>query len=126
MPSSTAWISCSRETCFSALSWRRAPTKSRLTLPPRCANFRWADIKKRGGHPRTERPFSYEELYTRTRGGLKLPGRRGSRCGLGHRQAGGLPKLPEHSRIDPVEIRWPVLVIHDHDRGRRRRAQAPE
>src|SRR5690242_8929891 len=36
MPSSTAWISCSRETCFSALSWRRAPTKSRLTLPPRC------------------------------------------------------------------------------------------
>src|SRR4029078_3443700 len=53
MPSSTALISCSRETCFSALSWRRAPTKSRLTAPPRCCfQFPGADKKKRGGHPR--------------------------------------------------------------------------
>src|SRR5690242_11284825 len=53
MPSSTAPISCSRETCFSALSWRRAPTKSRLIdrlLSQMPSNGR--SVKKRGGHPR--------------------------------------------------------------------------
>ena len=53
MPSSTAPISCSREICFSALSWRRAPTKSRLTMASvRCADVRSPLKKKRGGHPR--------------------------------------------------------------------------
>src|SRR5947209_7228036 len=32
MASSTVRISCSRGTCFSAFSWRRAPTKSRLMV----------------------------------------------------------------------------------------------
>src|SRR6266498_370462 len=56
MPSSTAPISCSREICFSALSWRRAPTKSRLTmasvLRAVMASCCAAQKKKRGGHPR--------------------------------------------------------------------------
>src|SRR4029079_9383403 len=53
IPSSTAPISCSREICFSALSCRRAPTKSRLTMASvRCADVRSPLKKKRGGHPR--------------------------------------------------------------------------
>src|SRR6476659_5524752 len=65
MPSSTALISCSRETCFSALSWRRAPTKSRLTAPPRCCEIPGADKKKRGGHPRQRSGRSVPRKYTR-------------------------------------------------------------
>src|SRR5919112_2615659 len=73
MPSSTAWISCSRETCFSAFSWRRAPTKSRLTGPPptRCSVFAMGRQKRDVGVTHvTERPFSSAEVYTR-RGGTK-------------------------------------------------------
>src|SRR5919112_4970141 len=66
MPSSTAWISCSRETCFSAFSWRRAPTKSRLTGPPptRCSLFAMGRQQRDVGVTHvTERPFSSGEVY---------------------------------------------------------------
>src|SRR5215210_3068852 len=66
MPSSTAWISCSRETCFSAFNWRRAPTKSRLTGPPptRCSVFAMGRQKRDVGVTHvTERPFSSAEVY---------------------------------------------------------------
>ena len=36
-----------------------------------------ADIKKRGGHPRTERPLNCRELYTRMGGRLKREARLG-------------------------------------------------
>ena len=45
------------------------------------AIVRWADIKKRGGHPRMERPFSCRELYTRTRGRLKPEASASISCG---------------------------------------------
>src|SRR3990172_1789176 len=49
-------MSCSRGTCFSALSWRRAPTKSRLMVASPSNHRRSlseAPPKKiRGGHPR--------------------------------------------------------------------------
>src|SRR5216117_3591495 len=65
MPSSTAPISCSRETCFSALSWRRAPTKSRLIdrlLSRRCQATA-GPIKKRGGHPRHGAAVQFARVY---------------------------------------------------------------
>src|SRR5512132_3362137 len=55
MASSTVRMSCSRGTCFSALSWRRAPMKSRLTSsrPPLSAVRRrkktWGSPTLRGG-----------------------------------------------------------------------------
>src|SRR5690349_10165999 len=108
MPSSTAWISCSRETCFSALSWRSAPTKSRLTLPPRCA--RWADKKKRGGHPRhgaavqLDRKYSPGGVDDQSRGGRPKAGRRGRSA----RDEG--PSRQARGRIAPVHI-----VLEDVD-----------
>src|SRR5688500_2135910 len=66
MPPSTAPISCSRETCFSALSWRRAPTKSRLTIASSSAHdaeSRPVRKKDAGVTHVTERPFSCAE-YT--------------------------------------------------------------
>ena len=52
MPSSTAPMSCSREICFSALSWRRAPTKSRLTMTSvRCADVHGDAQKETWGSP---------------------------------------------------------------------------
>src|SRR5829696_7627522 len=70
MPSSRALTRASRETCFSALSWRSAPTKSRLImcLPVWCGllcSRGSADTKKRGlvTHvPR--RPCAIEGEYT--------------------------------------------------------------
>src|SRR5688572_23098810 len=91
MPSSTAPISCSRETCFSALSWRRAPTKSRLTIASSSAHgcqITAGPKKRRGGHPRHGAAVQLRRVYTRTRGRLKrepLGARsadRGDRCGV--------------------------------------------
>src|SRR5215216_4739471 len=51
MPSSRARTRASRETCFSALSWRSAPTKSRLMgclLLSLLDGGRVADTKRRG------------------------------------------------------------------------------
>src|SRR5438093_2714339 len=63
MPSSTAPISCSRETCFSALSWRRAPTKSRLIDRLLSRRYRTTTGPKKnvGVTHVTERPFSYRK-----------------------------------------------------------------
>src|SRR5262245_48150582 len=55
--SSTVRMSCSRETCFSALSWSRAPTKSRLmsSLPPlRHCQWPRAAEKNTWGSPTSE------------------------------------------------------------------------
>src|SRR3954465_3078144 len=65
MPSSTAPISCSREICFSALSWRRAPTKSRLTMASvRCAGFFVAAQKETWGSPTSRSGRSVRYDYT--------------------------------------------------------------
>src|SRR3954468_4641459 len=65
MPSSTAPISCSREICFSALSWRRAPTKSRLTMASvRCAGFFVAAQKETWGSPTSRSGRSVRSDYT--------------------------------------------------------------
>src|SRR6185503_15367633 len=71
MPSSTAPISCSREICFSALSCRRAPTKSRLTMASvlcACRYVRPAQKRNVGVTHVAERPFSCPKVYTRTGG----------------------------------------------------------
>src|SRR6185312_14825549 len=59
-------MSCSRETCFSAFSWSRAPTKSRLmsSLPP-LRHDRSAAKKRRGGHPRPGGHYCSAEYTSR-------------------------------------------------------------
>src|SRR5436189_5164512 len=79
-------MSCSRETCFSAFSWSRAPTKSRLmsSLPP-LRHDRIAAEKKRGGHPRPRRPFMLGGVYNEIG-----RARNGRRCGAAQaRRASG-------------------------------------
>src|SRR5262245_20305958 len=63
-------MSCSRGTCFSAFSWRRAPTKSRLTMTSECAWFAMttAAQKKTWGSPTSGAAVQLCEVYTRDRG----------------------------------------------------------
>src|SRR5258706_12137046 len=66
-------------------------------MPPCCyAVFGGADIKKRGGHPRMERPMNCRELYTRERGRLKQEGPRSH-----------APRMPSHeeTQIGPLHVR---------------------
>src|SRR6476661_8584150 len=76
MPSSTAPMSCSRETCFSAFSCRRAPTKSRLMIASCTAATPGTagPKKRRGGHPRHGAAVQLGAVYTRMGG--RPPGAR--------------------------------------------------
>src|SRR5262245_43793470 len=58
-------MSCSRETCFSAFSCRRAPTKSRLMIASSPLQRRERPVRKKdaGVTHVTGRPFSWTE-YT--------------------------------------------------------------
>src|SRR5215217_827541 len=77
MPSSRARTRASRETCFSALSWSSAPTKSRLMgclLLSLLDGGRVADTKKRGLVTHAQRrPCVVAEVYTGARGRLNRP-----------------------------------------------------
>ena len=108
MPSSTAPISCSREICFSALSWRRAPTKSRLTMASvRCQGCSWRRSKRNVGVTHVaERPFSCAGVYTRERGRLKSrPPRRPRQDGAAQ------PLRRDQRRRAPRRVAFGVEVV---------------
>src|SRR6187551_2754503 len=73
-------MSCSRETCFSAFSCRRAPTKSRLMsfvllyASTSVENPVTAE-KKRGGHPRPEAADYVQRSIHPTSGTVERPPR---------------------------------------------------
>src|SRR5215207_4152722 len=111
MASSTVRMSCSRETCFSALSWRRAPTKSRLmsfVLLSESTVDRVA-AKKNVGVTHVPGGHISSGKYTREQPAAKIgsapPGGAGGGPGSGHAQ--------RESRL------------HSIDRVARRRAESP-
>src|SRR4051812_7439755 len=113
MPSSTAWISCSRETCFSALSWRRAPTKSRLTAPPRCTQIDPGPTKRNVGVTHVvERPFSCrkytQRAWTAQPRGSVAERDFGIRRGAGCRSSGPSARSDDRTGcggISPLDVR---------------------
>src|SRR5512146_2842996 len=57
-------MSCSRETCFSALSWRRAPAKSRLISFVLLSDTVSPPKKNVGVTHASRRPFLFGGVYT--------------------------------------------------------------
>src|SRR5215213_2171480 len=110
-------MSCSRETCFSAFSWRSAPTKSRLTFrPPRCsfcASENRRPEKKRGGHPRHGAAVQFAGVYTR-RGGPPPVGAPPTRRAVPALDV-GLEQLDE-LRDEPVAPERSIELAVDEDR----------
>ena len=72
-PPRAARTRASRETCFSALSWSSAPTKSRLIMCLLLSAARWRQGRRHKetwvGHPRSEAALRcWPKVYTRARG----------------------------------------------------------
>src|SRR3954454_22186941 len=129
MPSSRARTSASRETCFSALSWRSAPTKSRLMVclllccsmkcgvPPTQRNVGWSPTFPGG-------PAMLRRLYTGPRGAQ--PATAGRASAAGEHEVAGKPPVDvlleqvDELRDDVVAAQGAVeLPVHEHRRDRR-------
>src|SRR5690349_950838 len=125
MPSSRARTRASRETCFSALSWSSAPTKSRLIGCLLLSVAQWRQGRRHKetwvGHPRPEAALHcWAKVYTRPRGRLNArTGRRWPRSPIASGDSAG-PDGLDPGAVAPVDVVLEQVDELGHD------AVAPE